>query len=106
MADKVKIKGIKVNGAACLVEYTPVGVVVSPNGTEYELRVDDEGNLYAFDPNTVPGALTPPTTSGQTLAKLYINSFYCGGKNADEHTLNYCSHNFVELPTHSVLYGF
>ena len=97
MADKVKIKGIKVNGAACLVEYTPVGVVVSPNGTEYELRVDDEGNLYAFDPNTVPGALTPPTTSGQTLAKLYINSFYCGGKNADEHTLNYCSHNFVEL---------
>ena len=98
MADKVKIKGIKVNGAACLVEYTPVGVVVSPNGTEYELRVDDEGNLYAFDPSTVPGALTPPTESGSTaLPKLYINSFYCGGKTANEHTINYCSHNFVEL---------
>ena len=31
------------------------------------------------------------------LQKLYINSIYCGGLTADEHSYNYCSHNFVEL---------
>ena len=98
MADKLrKIKGIKVNGTGFDVDFTPIGYVTSPDGTDFTLKVDNDGNLYAFDESTVPGALTPPTVTGATLAKVYINSFYCGGKNADEHTLNYCSHNFVEL---------
>ena len=93
----IKIKRISVNGVIHDVEYESVGNVTAPNGKEYSLRVDNEGNLYAFNGEDIPSPLTPPTTAGQTLAKLYINSFYCGGKTANEHTLNYCSHNFVEL---------
>ena len=37
------------------------------------------------------------TSLGSTYDKLYINSFYCGGDNSDVHTINYCTHNFVEL---------
>lgn len=98
MADKYsKIKRIKVNGTNFDVDFTPIGYVTSPNGTDFTLKVDNEGNLFTVDESKIPAPLTPPTTPGQTLAKLYINSFYCGGKDADEHTLNYCSHNFVEL---------
>lgn len=98
MADKLaKIKRIKVNGVGYDVDFTPIGYVTSPNGTDYTLKVDNEGNLFTVDESKIPGALTPPTEAGQVLPKLYINSFYCGGKNANEHTLNYCSHNFVEL---------
>lgn len=98
MADKNgKIKGIKVNGVPFDVDFTPIGYVTSPDGTDFTLKVDNEGNLFTVDESKIPGAGTAPTTSGQTLPKVYINSFYCGGKDADEHTINWCSHNFVEL---------
>ena len=93
----IKIKKISVNGVLHDVEYESIGNLTAPNGKVYELRVDNEGNLYTYNGDDVPSPLTPPTTSGQTLPKLYINSFYCGGQTANEHTLNYCSHNFVEL---------
>ena len=92
-----KIKRIKVNNIDCDVDFSPIGYVISPNGTEYTLKVDYEGNLYTVDEKKIPASGQTPTTPGQTLAKLYINSLYCGGKDANEHTLNYCSHNFVEL---------
>lgn len=99
MAEEIKkAKKIKVNGVFADVDLSTVGHLTSPNGLiEYTLKVDNEGNLYAVDEKSIPGPLTPPSTTGSTLAKLYINSFYCGGKDANEHTLNYCSHNFVEL---------
>ena len=97
-----QIKGVKINGtsfdwnASDVVTY-----VTSPNGTDYILKVDNDGNLYAYDKSDEPAQLDPPSKSGLTKfngeTKLYINEFYCGGKNADEHTMNYCSHNFVEL---------
>ena len=97
-----QIRGIKVNGlsydwnASDIVTY-----VTSPNGKEFILKVDNEGNLYAYDKSSEPSELTPPKNAELVKfngsSKLYINEFYCGGKNADEHTINYCSHNFVEL---------
>ena len=98
MADNLKkIKRMKVTGVDFDVDITHVGYVTGIDGTDYALKVDGEGNLYAENESTIPSPMTPPSTSGSTLAKLYINSFYCGGKDADEHTVNYCSHNFVEL---------
>lgn len=98
-----KIKGFKVNG----VEYgfdieipiPEVGKITAPNGTEYTLKVNNQGDLYTEnenDPNK-PAPLTPPTEAKLAVEKLYINEIYCGGDNGNEHTLNYCSHNFVEL---------
>lgn len=92
-----KIKRVKVNGVEYDIELSTVGHITSPNGTEYSLMVDDNGNLFAYNEEDIPDAQETPKTSGQTLPKLYINSFYCGGKLANEHTMNYCSHNFVEL---------
>lgn len=92
-----QIKGINVNGEECNVDITSiVGTVTSPNGTQFKLKVDDNGNLYADDTDENGGTPQGPTTS-DSLPKFYINEFYCGGKSANEHTLNYCSHNFVEL---------
>ena len=99
MADEIKkIKGIKVNGTPCDISFTPIGHITSPNGTDFTLKVDNYGNLTAVD-ETKPSTTYDPTkqTAKLSVEKFYINSFYCGGKDADEHTLNYCSHNFVEL---------
>lgn len=94
----IKIRKISVNGTQHDVNLSTIGTAISIDGLkEYDIMVDYEGNLFAYDESSIPGALTPPTVTGSTLAKLYINSFYCGGKDSDEHTLNYCSHNFVEL---------
>ena len=99
MADEKlrKIKRIKVNSVDFDVDFTPIGYLTSPNNTDFTVKVTNEGNIFAVDENNVPSSGNTPTASGQTLPKLYINSFYCGGIDADEHTLNYCSHNFVEL---------
>ena len=100
MATK-EIKGIQVNGLDCQMDITSiVGTLTSPNGTKYTLKVDDKGNLYADDGSSDGGdvePLTPPTEAKLAIAKFYINEIYCGGLNADENSLNYCSHNFVEL---------
>jgi len=77
--------------------------LISANGTKFDLKVYDDGTLYADE--VITDVVTPSRPSTETwkdkedtsVAKLYINSFYCGGLDADEHTLNYCSHNFVEL---------
>lgn len=97
MAD-IQIKGIRVNGKLTDLNISEVIThLTSPNGTDYIIAVDDNGNLFAYNPADIPSPLTPPTEPGAVLSKFYINEFYCGGKNADEHTVNYCSHNFVEL---------
>ena len=100
MADEIKkVKKIKVNGVLCDISFTPIGHITSPNGTDFTLKVDNYGDLVAVDETNLPSEKTPPTTpsTAVTISKFYINSFYCGGKESDEHTLNYCSHNFVEL---------
>lgn len=98
---KKEIKGIQVNGQDCQVDITSIiGTLTSSNGTVYTLKVDNRGNLYADDGTNVEPYVEPgeaPTTPGLAVAKFYINEFYCGGLNADENSLNYCSHNFVEL---------
>lgn len=80
------------------------------SGKKYIVKVDDNGNLITYDENLdkkhpAPSSGTPGEY-GTVLfeQKLYINSIYCGGTDAEnnnvainEHSLNYCSHNFVEL---------
>lgn len=103
MAKQV-IKGIKVNGTSYDVDLSNiVSYLTSNDGTQYILKVDNNGNLYAAKDEAAPSPLSPPTTAGLALATsagkgtLFINEFYCGGLDANEHTINYCSHNFVEL---------
>ena len=78
--------------------------LTSQNGTKFNLKVYDNGELYADE--IITDTITPeaPVSTerigkikGRDIEYLYINSFYCGGLNSNEHTLNYCSHNFVEL---------
>ena len=81
---------------------------VSPSGQTYRVKVNDDGKLVIYKKEL--DTPQPEPTGGQTdpgsswvyvtslyLQKLYINSVYCGGLTADEHSYNYCSHNFVEL---------
>ena len=85
---------------------------ISSKGNKYTMKVNDEGKLCVYDNalNTPHPAPTGDATgkegdnvSGLFLQKLYINSVYCGGivdangNEIDEHSLNPCSHNFVEL---------
>lgn len=75
--------------------------LVSSDGSKFDLKVDNNGELYAVKQITA-NKLSKPTSElvtslGSTYDKLYINSFYCGGDNSDVHTINYCTHNFVEL---------
>lgn len=99
-----QIRGIKVNGTPYDLNIGEiVSHMTSPDGTDYILKVDNEGNLFCVKNEAEPAALTPPTTAGLALATsagkgtLFINEFYCGGLDTDEHSINYCSHNFVEL---------
>lgn len=97
-----QIKGIKVNGTFYDMNASDVVThLTSKNGTDFILKVDDNGNLYTTSGEEGVQPLTPPTATGLTKfngeTKLYINEIYCGGQDADEHTIGYCSHNFVEL---------
>ena len=100
-----QIRGIKVNGAPYELNIGEiVSHVTSPNGTDFILKVDDNGNLYTVNgvESIAPGAAGQPTSTAALMkfhgeTQLYINEVYCGGQNADEHTVGYCSHNFVEL---------
>ena len=77
---------------------------VAPSGNFYDVTIDDNGalvsKLSAESKYVVPSDYVADT-NGETnkllLQKLYINSVYCGGNNSNEHSLNLCSHNFVEL---------
>lgn len=108
MANNQQIKGIKVNGTPYELN---LGEIVShftaPNGKDYIVKVDNEGHLYtepaegAPSSTAVPAASYLPTepkiVSFEGESKLYINELYCGGEDATETSLNYASHNFVEL---------
>lgn len=102
MANK-QINGFKISGSTETYDLNLSKIVAhlnSADGTDYILKVNNDGVLYAIKANEVPIA-TAPTTASNKLAvgKLFINSFYCGGvgEEINEHTINYCSHNFVEL---------
>lgn len=82
---------------------TPSGTLaelVSSDGSKFDLKVNNNSELYAEKQLNI-GKLIQPTTGANDLNtqynKLYINSFYCGGDNSNEHTINYCTHHFVEL---------
>ena len=121
-----RIKGIKVNGQVCSLNLSQIGSYVGPDsdekelteyidskgggstqeiessdGSKFILKVNNDGTLYA---KKEIDAQTPTKPDGEkikvlsdSIAKLYINSFYCGGLDTSEHTMNYCSHNFIEL---------
>ena len=78
-----------------------VGSLLSSDGSEFELKVGNDSELYAEKKLNIAKLVKPSsakvTSLNTSYDKLYINSFYCGGLNADVHTLNYCTHNFVEL---------
>ena len=104
MSEIVKIKKYRVNNKEYDLDLSEVGKLYSKEGNEFSLKVDDEGNLYTTAVEPLPaygGPSNTPTKAEITKfnkeTKLYINELYCGGQNADEHTINYCSHNFVEL---------
>ena len=90
----LQIKGIKVNGVGYELNLGDiVSHLTSPNGTDYILKVDDNGNLYSEGGSGGGSSVTPiepPTGDTMTTAispksvnKLYINSLYCGGLDAD-----------------------
>lgn len=89
-------------------------IMRSDDGTLYEMRAD-KGTIVSYEKKT---QLQPPSgetntfspniyllLEGTKLGYLYINMIYCGGVDGensdnaiiDEHSYNYCSHNFVEL---------
>lgn len=81
---------------------------VTPSGQTYRIKLKDDGEMVIYKkeldtPQSEPqGGQTDPTTgwvyvTSLFLQKLYINSIYCGGLTANEHSYNYCSHHFVEL---------
>lgn len=81
--------------------------LVAPSGQVYRIKVNNDGKLIVYrkeldTPQAEPSGGTDDGTgwiyvTTLFLQKLYINSLYCGGLNSDEHSYNYCSHNFVEL---------
>lgn len=81
--------------------------LVAPSGQVYRIKVNNDGKLIVYRKELdVPQAEPSGGTDDGTgwiyvttlfLQKLYINSLYCGGLLADQHSYNYCSHNFVEL---------
>ena len=80
---------------------------VAPSGQTYRVKVNNDGELIVYmkeldTPQPEPAGGETDTNgwvyvTSLYLQKLYINSLYCGGLTADEHSYNYCSHNFVEL---------
>ena len=95
-----QIKGVKINGTAYSFEDNSIGVIKSSDGSEFNLKVDNDGNLYTEKIDTAAGTLSKPAEGRMkdSLApKLYINEVYCGGMGNDEHSVGFCSHNFVEL---------
>lgn len=95
-----QIKGVKINGTAYSFEDNSIGVIKSSDGSEFNLKVDNDGNLYTEKINTAAGTLSKPAEERPTKPlepKLYINEVYCGGMGNDEHFVGFCSHNFVEL---------
>lgn len=102
MANK-QINGFKISGSDEIYDLNLSKIVAhlnSADGTDYILKVNNDGVLYAVAANEV-SKTTAPTAPSKKIAfeKLFINSFYCGGvgEEINEHTINYCSHNFVEL---------
>lgn len=109
-----QIKGFKINNTLYnhlnITEF--VSHLNSKNRTDFIIKAEDDGSVYttqniegqkfpdqSLDEN---GKITDKNKkadiykfNGET--KFFINSFYCGGIDANEHTINYCSHNFVEL---------
>lgn len=81
--------------------------LVAPSGKTYRVKVNDDGKLivYRKELDTPQAEPSGGIDDGDGwiyvttlyLQKLYINSLYCGGLTSDEHSYNYCSHNFVEL---------
>lgn len=95
-----QIKGVKINGTEYSFEDNSIGVIKSSNGTEFNLKVDNNGNLYTEKIDTAAGTLAKPADGrlkNSMEPKLYINEVYCGGIENDEHSVGFCSHNFVEL---------
>ena len=68
---------------------------------DYKVKVDTSGNWIVYK-KSLDSTISAPTQSNYNKKpfldkKLFINSVYCGGLDSDEHSYNYCSHNFVEL---------
>lgn len=80
--------------------------LVAPSGQIYRIKVNDNGTLVVYKkqldtPQPEPSGVNVENdweyVTNLYIEKFYINSVYCGGIIADEHSYNYCSHNFVEL---------
>lgn len=85
---------------------------ISSNGTKYTMKVNDNGKLCVYngaldkqheEPTGNASGKEGDNVSELFLPKLYINSVYCSGimdsngNEINEHSINPCSHNFVEL---------
>lgn len=92
-----QIKGIKINGTGYTFDMNEIGVIKSSDGSNFKLKVDNEGNLYVEKIYSEAKEMAKPAYIKSDSPKLYINEVYCGGINNNEHSVGYCSHNFVEL---------
>ena len=68
----------------------------------YRVKINPvNGQLQVYDSGLDSISQKPNSETYKTIPmydrKLYINSVYCGGLTSNEHSYNYCSHNFVEL---------
>lgn len=79
---------------------------ISSNGNKYTMKVTDNGNMKIYhsyldspDPTYESKYQEGVQIDTSFVDKLYINSFYCGGdgNEINEHSIQPCSHNFVEL---------
>lgn len=95
-----QIKGVKINDTTYTFENESIGIIKSSDGSEFNLKVDNEGNLYTEKIDNIAAVLNKPAEgrmSNSMEPKLYINEVYCGGMGNNEHSVGFCSHNFVEL---------
>lgn len=98
MAQKPDIKEIIIKSNSQQTSYSLdlsaiVGKYYSAGNKQYVICVNEEGKLY-----TVEQGGSTLSTSSSSLPLFYINSFYCGGNEGNEHSLdNLCTHNFVEI---------
>lgn len=91
-----QIKGIKINGTGYTFDINEIGIIKSSDGSNFRLKVDNDGNLYTEKIDEAK-EMAKPSYKDSDKPKFYINEVYCGGINNNEHSVGYCSHNFVEL---------
>ena len=55
-----QIKGVKINDTTYTFENESIGIIKSSDGSEFNLKVDNEGNLYTEKIDNIAAVLNKP----------------------------------------------